>query len=246
MYIRSQYSGTINMLGTAIGLAPSKWLPGTNADGGDLYASQRESGSPAVLSALQHTADPDKGIGIVAADFADQYRNPQVTDAGTLPALKVLAYKHTGQSCGYLPDSDATHFDKINVRQGRYVIWGQVHMITAVDNNNVPTNPGAKTILQYFASIGKTPDQTLTPMQKQQMIDAAADSYTIPWCAMQVQRSSEIGAPALFSPTEPCGCYFEKRKGSMVSSYCQQCSSDMDCADAGTNTHCRYGFCEAN
>jgi ABC-type phosphate transport system substrate-binding protein len=247
MYIRPASSGTINMIGTAIGLKSTKWLPGTSADGGDLYGSQRLGGSGAVLSALQTAPNPDKAIGIVAADFADKYRSPQTTDAGTtLSALKILAYKHTGQSCGYLPDSDSTHYDKINVRQGRYAIWGQVHMIAPVDTNNVPTNADVATIIQYFNSVGKAPDQTLTPMQKQTMINAEADAFTVPWCAMQVQRSSEIGTPAAFAPTEPCGCYYESHKGSMVSSYCQQCSTDPDCADAGTNTHCRYGFCEAN
>jgi hypothetical protein len=182
-------------------------------------------------------------IGIVAADFADANRNPAAPPGGTAPpGIKILAYKHTGQTCGYLPDSDATHYDKINVRQGRYAIWGQVHIVTAVDTTGTATNGMVNTILQYFASVGRTPDQTLTTTQKQNMIDAEADAFTVPWCAMQVERTSEIGAPVPFAPTEPCGCYYEAHKASPVTA-CTMCADDTACS--APTPKCRYGFCEA-
>jgi ABC-type phosphate transport system substrate-binding protein len=236
MFIRAPSSGTINMIGTAIGLPASKWLVGAT------YDAQRKSGSGAVLSSLQTASSVNASIGILAADFADQFRNPAApSDGGAAPpGIKILAYKHKGQSCGYLPDSDATHFDKINVRQGRYAIWGPVHFVTAVDGAGTPTNPGVKTILDYFASVGPNPDATLTDTQKQAMIDAESDAFTIPWCAMQVQRSGEISAPTAFQPKEPCGCYFETRKASMVST-CTSCASSC----SGSTPVCRYGFCEA-
>jgi ABC-type phosphate transport system substrate-binding protein len=233
MFIRKPTSGTINMIGTAIGLAASKWLVGAT------YDAQRESGSGAVLSALQTASSVNASIGIVAADFADRFRNPAApADGGTAPpGIKILAYKHKGQSCGYLPDSDGTHYDKINVRQGRYAIWGPVHMVASD-----PPSSTVKQILDYFASVGPNPDATLTTDQKKAMIDAEADAFTIPWCAMQVKRDSEIGAPAAYQPVEPCGCYFESHKGSMVST-CMACTADSDCS--GSTPKCRYGFCEA-
>jgi hypothetical protein len=240
MFIRSPSSGTINMIGTAIGLPAPKWLVGT------MYDAQREKNSGAVLAALQSATMVDPTIGIVAADFADQFRNPAAPpDGGTAPpGIKVLAYKHTGQSCGYLPDSDATHFDKINVRQGRYAIWGPVHMTAPVDGQGNATNASVATILQYFSSVGPSPDATLTTTQKQAMIDAEADAFTVPWCAMQVQRDGEITPPKSFAPKEPCGCYYEKHKGSPVTTSCMACpNGDGDCS--GATPKCRYGFCEA-
>jgi ABC-type phosphate transport system substrate-binding protein len=236
MFIRAPSSGTINMIGTAIGLPATKWLVGA------MYDAQRKGGSGAVLSALQTASSVNASIGILAADFADQFRNPAApSDGGAAPpGIKILAYKHKGQSCGYLPDSDSTHFDKINVRQGRYAIWGPVHMVAAADGSGTPTNPNVKTIMDYFASVGPNPDMTLTVVQKQAMIDAEADAYTVPWCAMQVQRSGEISAPTAFQPKEPCGCYFETHKGQTVSP-CTPCSSNC----TGSTPVCRYGFCEA-
>ena len=203
MFIRGTDSGTINMIGVAIGLPPAKWLVGMQYDG------QRKSSSGAVLSALQTASGVNASIGILAADFADQARMPPAPTEGGAPppaAIKILAYKHTGQSCGYLPDSDATHYDKINVRQGRYAIWGPVHFVTPVNASGTPVNQNVKTILDYFASVGPNPDQTLTVGQKQAMIDAEAGAFTIPWCAMQVQRSDEVATPTPFQPPEPCGC----------------------------------------
>jgi ABC-type phosphate transport system substrate-binding protein len=240
MFIRKPTSGTINLIGTAIGLSASKWLVGTQFD------AQRQAGSGAVLSALQTASNVNASIGILAADFADKFRNPPApADGGAPPpGIKILAYKHTKQSCGWLPDSDSTHFDKINVRQGRYAIWGPVHIITKVDGTGTPTNANVATILKYFASVGPAPDATLTDAQKQKMIDAEADAFTVPWCAMQVQRSGEITLPTAFAPMEPCGCYYESHKASMVST-CTPCMSDASCAATPSTPKCRYGFCEA-
>jgi hypothetical protein len=228
------------MIGTAIGLPAAKWLGGDSG----MYAAQHLGGSGAVLSALQTASNKDAAIGILAADFADQNRNPPAPDGGTAPpGIKFLAYKHTGQSCGYLPDSDSTKFDKINVRQGRYAIWGPVHMITKVDANGVPANANVATILKYFASVGPTPDATLTDQQKKDMIGAEANAFTVPWCAMQVQRATEIAKPTPFQPAEPCGCYYESIKGSSLST-CTVCTpTGNECS--GSTPKCRYGFCEA-
>jgi ABC-type phosphate transport system substrate-binding protein len=243
MFIRKPTSGTINMIGTAINLPAAKWLAGYMG-----LATQQQSGSGALLAALQNASNADASIGILAADLADQYRNPAaLADGGAPPpAIKILAYKHTGQSCGYYPDSDAAHFDKINVRQGRYAIWGPVHMITAVDaTTKVPKNANVNTILQYFASVGPSPDATLTTAQKQAMIDAEAKAYTVPWCAMQVQRATEIGLPTSFQPAEPCGCYYESQKGA-PSAGCTACTPANEATVCtGSTPKCRYGFCEA-
>ena len=137
------------MIGAAIGLAASKWLAQV-PDGG---ASQQEGSSGAVLSALlaagsganasighrHHRGGPRRR--------GSRSRPARTTRARTTGGLKILAFQAADQSCGYLPDSDATHFDKINVRQGRYDIWGPIHLVTAVDDSGNPTNAQAPTIL---------------------------------------------------------------------------------------------------
>ncbi len=226
MFIRTTTSGTETMIGAAIGLPPSKWK------------GVQETGSGNVLTALTGASNAQAAIGILSTQFADPNR----------AMLKELAYQHTGQDCGYLPDSDATHFDKLNVRQGRYAIWGPLHFVANVDNNNnpipAPNNPnstGPATLVQYV-----TFDSMLTDMQTDAMIKAATKAYTIPQCAMEVMRTGEIGAEASFQPPKPCGCYFESiAQTTPTSSYCKTCGGDADCADAGNYTHCRYGYCEA-
>ena len=250
IFIRNYTSGTQLMIGSAIGLAATKWLSQTPDAG-----PQELSSSGKVLGALQSAAagsNSSQAIGILAANYIDQYRGPVgTTDAGAYTGgLKILAYQAADQSCGYLPDSDATHLDKINVRQGRYDIWGQLHVITAVDGSGTPTNAQAATLINYL-----TASTTLTPAQLQTVIQADALAYVIPQCAMQVSRSAEVtpaagGGMASYQPPVGCGCYYESlvNGGTPYSKYCQACS-----ADAGTNgagscpssyPKCNFGFCE--
>ena len=221
MNIRGAGSGTLNMIGSAIGLPASKWMPGT------MYDMQRRANSNAVLTNVTAATNPNAAIGILAADYADAHRD----------AIKTLAFQATGQGCGYLPDSTSTAFDKINVRQGRYAIWGPAHMVANVDSTGTPVKADAATVLNYFTGNG------LTVAQKQLMINVESAAFTIPQCAMQVIRTSEIGAEASYQPDEPCGCYYESLKGTPVST-CTACpNGDSDCS-APTPT-CRFGFCEA-
>jgi len=66
----------------------------------------------------------------------------------------------------------------------------------------------------------------------------------IPDCAMQVSRSGD-GAPlSLYSPPEPCSCFFESKvpgapQGAPTG--CTACSTDSAC----NGGKCRHGFCEA-
>jgi hypothetical protein len=246
IFIRSSTSGTETMIGSAIGLAPSKWLSQV-PDGG---TSQRESGSGAVLAALQAAGagtSANEAIGILAADFGDTYRGaPGTNDAGGVTGgLKVLAFQSATQTCGYLPDSDATHFDKINVRQGRYDIWGPIHLVAAVDSSGKPTNAGAATILDFVTANG------LSDTDYQTLIQADSNAHVIPQCAMQVQRASEVtpvtgGGITSYQPPKGCGCYYESLKngGSPYSKYCATCSTDTDCKSS-SYSKCNFGFCEA-
>jgi len=245
IFIRTSTSGTESMIGSAIGLVSSKWLTQVPEAG----ASQQEAGSPQVLAALQAAgagANPSKAIGILAADYGDTYRGaPGTNDAGGITGgLKVLAFQAADQKCGYLPDSDATHYDKINVRQGRYDIWGPIHLLTAVDGSGNPTNANVATVINMITASG------LTDNQYQTVIQADSTAHVIPQCAMQVSRSGEVtpitgGGIASYQPPEGCGCYYESLKngGAPFSSYCKSCGGDSDCS--GSFTKCHFGYCEA-
>ena len=243
MFIRTPTSGTELLLAAAIGLPASKWLAQSPFDGG---TAQQLGSSGAVVTALTSSTSAGAAIGILSSQYVDSNRSK----------LATLAFQgkdpngpDDDQLCGYLPDSDSTHFDKINVRQGRYELWGPAHLLTNVDGGGNPianpSNTGAgnvAAVVQYltFAS-------SLTSAQTQSVIQAAQKSYAIPPCAMEVTRTAEVGPEASFQPTGACGCYYESLTagGTTTSSYCRTCASDADCADAGIYKHCNYTYCEA-
>ena len=215
-FIRKPTSGVINMISKATGLAPAKWMGVQEANG--------SNGVLADLTGMGATM-ANKAIGILATDLADSNRDK----------IKILAYQHTMQECGYLPDSDATHFDKINVRQGRYAIWGPLHLITAVDGNGNPMSANVGSVINYFTG------SNVTAAQEQTILDAEIKAHVVPQCAMQVSRMDEDGAEASYQPPVPCGCYFDSKVGSAPAS-CKTCNGDGDCS--GGTPKCRYGYCE--
>lgn len=248
MFIRSPTSGTESMISKAIGLAPTKWLVQSPFDGG---TAQHESGSGAVVTALQNATNANAAIGILSTEFTDLHRD-------TLRALAFQAKDSAtmgDQECGYLPDSSSTTFDKLNVRQGRYGIWGPLHFIPNVDGSgNAQPNPNnaagkaadVQTIIDMvsFAS-------SLTSAQTLAMIQASQQAYVVPPCAMEVMRTEDAGAEASVAPTGMCGCYYEalaagtpSNLGMPTSSYCHACTADSDCSGQGIYKKCNYGFCE--
>ena len=63
-------------------------------------------------------------IGILGNDYYDAGMNRA--------SVKSLAFRAFKQHFAYWPDSTATSFDRRNVREGRYPIWGYVHMLASV------------------------------------------------------------------------------------------------------------------
>lgn len=248
VFIRTPTSGTETMIGSAIGLASSKWL----SQAPDAGASQEQTSTGNLLKALQAAAagaTPSAAIGILSVTNADTYRGALgQNDAGTpTGGLKVLAFQAKDQDCGYLPDSDATHYDKINVRQGRYDIWGPLHLVTAVSASDAgtPTNTSVAAVIDYVNAIG------LATADVQTSIQASASAHLVPQCAMQVSRSAEVspvqgGGIASYQPPIGCGCYFESlvNGGTPYSKYCTACTSDSSCTSP-SYSKCNFGYCEA-
>jgi hypothetical protein len=161
----------------------------------------------------------DQSIGILSIDYNDKNRGN----------LKALYLQSTGQNCGYQPDSSPTTYDKANVRDGHYPLWGYVHFFTPVGPGGVP-GPAANAMVLLF-NVQKI---------EQRLLDDIIGASLTPQCAMQVSRSAEIGD---FGPRVglQCGCYFDfKTKGHTD---CQACASAEDCPGQHP---CNYGYCELN
>jgi hypothetical protein len=162
----------------------------------------------------------DQSLGILSIDYADKNR-------GNLRSLYLQA---SGQRCGYLPDSGPNAFDKANVRDGHYPLWGYVHFFTPVGPGDVPSD-AAKAFVTRF-SVARL-DQTL--------LDNIIAASLVPRCAMKVARTGEV---ADFMPQAglQCGCYFDARTTGKTD--CTPCQGPSDCPAA--RSACNYGFCEAS
>ncbi|MFO0722793.1 MAG: hypothetical protein U1E65_03340 [Myxococcota bacterium] len=230
-FIRPDTSGTKKMIATAIGLPPAKW----NKWWTDMTVQGMHilSKSGDLMAAVAATTNPNATLGILAADWFDDYR---VLKDGK--QIKVLAFQGQTQSCAYYPDSTSTAYDKLNVREGRYDMWGQLHIVARVGNDGLPASAQISAVVDRLTSKNLSSDDTKT------MIDLFTHAHAIPACAMKVTRTAEIGAPVPSTPDVPCGCYFEK-VASGAAQNCTVCLDDNACAGVTGAPKCRYGFCEA-
>jgi len=212
-FIRNFQSGTETMLAKAINVPTNKWK---GVDKGS---------SGGVVSAVAGAGNPDKTIGILASTEADTTANRTT--------IKRLAFQPYGETCALYPDSSFASKDKFNVRNGLYQVWGPVHMLAKVNSSNVPTSPAAKKLLDIL--LGNTEVEGVDPVK------AAIDNNTVPQCAMNVQRTEELGKPKAYSPVGACDCYFESQTGG-VSARCQACTKASECPSSAPA--CNRGYCE--
>jgi hypothetical protein len=253
IYVRFWDSGTLEMIGKAINLPGGKWK---NATVNMPLPPQQATGSGNMISKITTAAmggDVNGTIGILGA--ANIYG---------ATGIKPLAFQAVGQSCAFYPDSSSSAADKLNVRQGRYDIWGPEHMVANVDGmgNAVGQNGNTAAVQAVISALQATQSGPtaassdagagLTESQVKNVIDLiatpGANGGVVPWCAMEVSRTDEVGALSSYQSPYPCICEYETATAATVHSHmCTTCMSDTDCADAGASlTHCRYGFCEAN
>ena len=211
---RSATSGTQQMISAFIKVPAAKFKGHSNAGSGDLVTA---------LAASATAGNADKAIGIVATDVADKQR----------ATLKVLNYQHYGQSCGFLPDSSATSFDKANVRDGHYPIWGPLHMLARVSNDAI-SNANAKKVVDYLSGA-----ETPTGFD---LIQVEAKGGVVPECAMHVRRIKDGGDMMSFQPPKSCSCKFVKEATGAAPSECKSCEKNEDCPSSAPA--CNYNFCE--
>jgi hypothetical protein len=199
------------MIAAAIGVPADRWK-GTAS-----------TGSSDLLQKLTLASPRQKAIGILAADVAQDNRT----------VLKVLAYQHGKQACGYFPDRDATSNEKANVRDGHYAIWGPLHLLTRLDSNGYPLKPATSDVIGYLTGSKTAPGQL-------DLIFLEAQRHVVPQCAMRVKRTQELGPMTSFAPVGACGCYYEKVANGATS--CTPCQRQTDCP---TSTPvCSHGYCE--
>jgi hypothetical protein len=205
MFQRGPSSGTQTMIGVAINVPANRWY-GTFVSG--------TAGMISALTTANVMLDP-AAIGVLGAVDVDPLRRASLPPA--TPAIKELAFRHYGQNCGYLPDSSTQSFDKRNVRDGHYAIWGPVHVL------QLNSNPNAQTVIGLLAGT-----QSLSTLD---VIQVEAGSGLIPQCAMRVQRSTEVGLMQPYDPQTPCGCYYEYSASptQTVSASCKTCTSASQC-----------------
>lgn len=213
LFKRDALSGTQQMIAAAIGVPASRWKGTTTTGSGDLQKK------------LVAATPAERTLGILAADVAQDNR----------VLLNILAYRHTGQACGYYPDRDATSNEKQNVRDGHYAIWGPMHLFTRIGTSGIPVKRAAADVVGYLAGTKATPAEL-------DLIAVEAQRHVVPPCAMRVKRTQEMGPMSPFSPTGACGCYFEKMANG--STTCASCTRPGDCPS--NRPVCSYGYCEAN
>ena len=224
---RNGSSGTQNMIAAAIDLNANEWHGVMNKGSGNVLGAITNVANGKGIDGGP-TTDPkaiDKTMGILASDVADNQRQ----------YLKPLAFQDVGEACGWYPDSTVSSFDKRNVRDGHYPIWGPSHLVAYVDVNGNATNAAVKTLIDAMNGRNATVLATLDVVQ------FYAKSHIVPTCAMHVQRAQDGHDYQPFSPATSCSCYYDLEATGQTD--CTQCQHDSDCVGApGGATTCVTAF----
>ena len=214
-FTRAATASTTLTTSSNIGLTAAQMLVGAMAPAATT--------SLVVLNSVNQATDVQAAIGALGGDLYDQNRN----------LVKMLAFRGFQQRYAYFPDSSAGSFDKQNVRDGHYLPWSPTpYLYVQSGSSGVPLDPTVKRAVDLI--FGRAVEADVNGLQ------SAIDSGLVPQCAMKVQRAFDGGDLSLFTPAEPCGCFFDKSVPS-GSTPCKACTNDTPC---GTGK-CRIGYCEA-
>jgi len=229
IFVRSQTSGTQQMIAAAINVPAAKFK-GVSTDAAGIQTGLGAAGN--------NTALEDIAIGILGMDVV---RKPSV---GAVGDYVPLAYQHYGQTAAYYPSSDFVSNDMQNTRDGHYAIQGPVHMFAKVNGSGVPTNADAKTFINYMTGAVIPTSFDLVHLESTLSI--------VPDCAMRVTREEEVGPLMSYMPPVSCECKWLFEVGADLPQECGECDpannddngvNTQDCTDE-SRQHCNYGFCE--
>jgi hypothetical protein len=106
------------------------------------------------VAAENATGNAEQTIGILSLQRYDGVRDQ----------VKILAFESFGQEClgAVYPDSTPTAFDKQNVRDGHYTIWGYLWAVAAVDGGGAPSGLAAAQFIDFLT--GTTPINDADPV----------------------------------------------------------------------------------
>jgi hypothetical protein len=214
--IRNPASSTQLLIGLEVGVPGTQWSSNLENDAGG------SGGVIEQVAAQDSTGAADETIGILSLQRYDQVRDE----------VRMLAFEAFGQEClgAVYPDSTPNAFDKQNVRDGHYTIWGYLWSVAAVDDDDAVVGENAARLIDFIG--GTEAINGADPI-----VDAAL-AGGIPACAMSVRRTEDGGPLEAFSPDDPCGCFFEQVVTEDTS--CESCEDDDEC-ESGS---CHFGFCE--
>jgi len=213
-YIRSATTGTQQMIGLAIGVPPNEFWGINRGSAQEVLELLRN------LSSTPSEADPS--IGIISSDVYDSDRSQ----------VKLLAYQDDDQTCAHLPDSTAESYDKQNVRNGQYPIWGPIHFFT---NQGAANTALVQGFVNFFLGSSVSPA----------ILDAFIDSNVVPDCAMSVIRpaNDELSPLAPYTPPQgSCACYFLSEAQPPPPAPAQPLPPE--CIACKTGTQCPSGACD--
>ncbi len=208
-------------------------LPGDNNAGQLLLGQQiklspgRFHGVPAptpedVVTTLY--GEPASGIGILPTTLVDKRRDQ----------VKLLAFQAMLQRGAFYPDRKSNSFEKQNVRDGHYPLWGYMHLLQRADPAN-PTKPLSPNGARLAGLL-----QGAMPVAGKDTLLLQVQAGFIPQCAMKVSRTSDTAPLTPLVAPLSCHCWFEKNVPGGISS-CVPCMDGKTCA---AGTACRRNLCE--
>ena len=202
------------------------WARGLGASNGEVFPLGVSLAlgltAQSMVSMVASTTSPDATIGYTSTEFYDANRE-------SISALKV---RGVNQFKAYLPDTDATKLDKINIREGRYTIQGALKFVTQVDSTGVPTNAAAKKIVYWMQG---NPLADPLPFDVNQIY---ALNGVVPQCAMRVTKDNDLPVFRRYTDPSPCNCSFDLLATGKTN--CTPCSAAAPCATG----RCSHGYCE--
>jgi hypothetical protein len=183
-----------------------------------------------VISDVAPTTTPDKTIGYTSTEFYDENRDK----------VRALKVRGVNQNLAYLPDTDLTSTDKINIREGRYTIQGALKLVAYVDpSTGVPVNANAAKIIDWIQDNPLSAPALTLPFDLNEIY---AQHGVVPQCAMRVTKDGDQPIFKRYKHPKPCHCSFEiLATGKTCIPGCTACTDSSTCP---TGKICSHGYCE--
>jgi hypothetical protein len=190
------------------------------------FKGKATSSSSDMLTQLVGAPNPQAAIGFIAEDFYATHRS----------VLNAVAFRGIGQKKAYYADSDSSADDLLNVREGRYMIQGPVHLFAPLGTTGA-LSATARLVLDWV-----TGNVAIDPTDPSFYARTVASNGAVPQCAMKVQIDKDGGKFSPYTPPVSCDCAYRRSKSLKIASgTCLPCTADSSCVGG---LRCQHGFCE--